>query len=157
MISFPVIENTKATLKNWSIKLSKLNQRVQSIVNLLEWNTWDVVLSASGAMTISNVSKESFWFFRIGKTVFFSATATFTTGGTASPTIRGALPYPAENEPLDYSFSSLVVDSAGGIGGISTLSANRDGFHVSRYDGANWSLGSNRLFRITGFYRAKIN
>jgi hypothetical protein len=154
MSSFPISSITRTTLKNWSVKLTNLAKQVTELISPLEWGSWQGIAKASGSMTFTITGNQDYKYFRILNTVFFACSAVGTTGGTAGAYLNFSLPFPVSDEVVQYSISSVII--AGNIyAGVGLVDTNREGVNVYMYDASNWTLGTNRQFRCSGFYKRR--
>ena len=153
MNSFPVLKDIYSTLKNWSIKLTTLLNDFQTFLNLLIWRPWTPVFSANGSMTFTVTGVEDFKYINLFGTIFFTGVVIGTTGGTASDYIAVSLPFPIAEGNQSQAFNVHLADGGAYISGFG--SGQDEKVHIHRYDGANWGLGTNREFRVSGFYKRR--
>lgn len=118
-----------------------------------QWKVWTPSFAAVSPMTFASVSIQIARYTQVGKSVQFAIAAVGTTGGTASIGPTFTLPVAAMN--ASYVVSGLVADGGNNLGGFAYPTAGNFGVMVvQRYDGANWALGSGRLFLVSGTYEA---
>lgn len=154
--SFPIMLSLKATIKNWSIKLSTLSNLLDILRDGLVWKFHPMALGANGTMTFTVVDYSDFKYFILGDTVFFYATASGTTAGVASDYVFFNLPYDISDDIIGQSFATHIVDGGAGSSGFATKGTNGSRVHVHKRDGTNWGLGVGRVFRVSGFYKRKV-
>lgn len=149
MQKFPIVSNIKQTLQRWRVELVGLADTETNVGELFIWKDWVPTFTASGTMTWTTINNSYAKYINVGKVVFFTLTATGTTGGVASTALRFTVPI---NKGL--STSSGVSGIATDPGNIACVGAfgSDDRVDVYRYDGANWGLGAARGVTITGFY-----
>ena len=128
-------------------ELEKLIQRQPEIGGV--WQDWTPTFSASGSMTISNLSITEAKYMLIGKTCFFYLRAQFTIGGTVSTLVYATAPVKiADAYPL---FTAITGDSTFNLG--IGLRAGSTLLQWGKNDGSNWTLGAGRQARMSGFFR----
>lgn len=118
-----------------------------------EWQNWTPTLSASGSMTYTSTIITVASYKVIGKTVFFRMAVNGTIGGTPSNYILFTLPIPMK-APVNNSFTGEAFDGDSSRHGVATIrSIDANTVQVGRTSiSSNWSAGSNRAWRASGFY-----
>ncbi len=152
MSSFPLFaKNYTATLLNWAPKLTELFKSFLDLVSPLSWGTWTPTATADSPMTYT-VTSISCWYFRLFKTVFFTVYTSGTTATGASARFQIPLPIASISlSEVQEAAVAQVVDGGATIGGVAYI---LDGIlYVTRYDAANFGLGTDRIVRACGFYR----
>jgi hypothetical protein len=118
---------------------------------------WTPTYSGSGSLTTSSESTRFAWYSRFGQIVYFSVSATMTTGGTASTYIQVTPPI----TPLaGYSTTNLGVGSArsrNSTSGLHKTAAcvieDSNGIKVTAdSDSTDWSTGITASFYAQGWY-----
>jgi hypothetical protein len=116
------------------------------------WDSWTPSYSASGSMTYTSVTTNRAKYLQLGKLVFFTLSATGTTGGTASNAIIATLPVTAAYSPIIFAGG---YDDGGGtaLTGIGQGSGTGS-LAVSKADKSNFGLGAGRSIYVSGVYEA---
>lgn len=109
---------------------------------------WNPTYSASGAMTFTSVTTTYAKYVDVGGLRFISLSATGTAGGTASIYLGFTLP--STPVSMGETFTASVRDNSIDKGGFCIQSSGAT-YYVSRYDNANFTLGS-VIIRVQGFY-----
>ena len=113
-----------------------------------DWLNWSPTFTASGNMTFTSVATNVAKFKLVGKQLYLVLLATGTTGGTADVAIDFSLPVTAA--VLTAAFFGYAIDGSLQCGfgnlGNSTTGA------MFKYNYSNWSLGTGRGIRASGFY-----
>lgn len=108
-------------------------------------------VTASGSMTVSSLANNQGVYVRLGPFIFFSVSATFTLGGTASTEVRVDEPVAgtADSTPCAFACSADENGTA-----VSNARFRYTGSHfvVFKPAGANWTLGANAAVNIQGIY-----
>jgi hypothetical protein len=113
--------------------------------------SWTPTLGGGAAQTYTSTSIAYSKFVRSGKLVYFTCAASGTVGGVVDPRLTFTLPVTAVD--TNYTFAGSAVDGAGIIGALGVASSTTT-VDVYRYDGANWSAGASRSFKVAGWYEA---
>lgn len=115
-----------------------------------EWQTWTPTVTGGSGMNTSAVSVDEARYTRIGKTIFFSIRAVFTTSGSPAQTINFTTPI-AMKTTQQLSLGSTFVND-GILYAGAAFRTDTSTVSVRRYDSANWGLGSSRGISVSGFY-----
>jgi hypothetical protein len=113
------------------------------------YTTFLPATAGNGSMTLSSIVTNDAKYTQIGKTVTFQVDVSFTTGGTADAIILFTPPV----TPTVGLYGSCQVADGGEIGGTYIYDSGSGKVQVRRYDGAVFTLGAGRGFRITGSYQ----
>lgn len=125
---------------------------VTSAKMTIEWTDWTPTYSAVAPMTYTSVTTYIAKYCIIDKILFFQASFSGTTGGTASKTIRFTLPIAIADDTVGYIGGGCsCVDIGLKAGQWFNYDANTVG--VKNYVDVNWNLGVDKRVRIQGFYR----
>lgn len=129
---------------------------------LVNWQSWTPVVSGTGGMTVTLTTLNAARFMQINKMVYFYIGFTATIGGTPTAEVRATLP-PITSVPDSQIFYCRAVchvrnagsggDSLGfgvlrNLAGVATCA-----FFNSPYP-TNWTVGTGRNFRVSGFFEA---
>lgn len=154
-MSFPVYgRDSGNTLLNWAPKITAIKKTLANFLSPLEWGEYTPVMAPLlASMTVPNLYVSSGNYFRLHKTVFFTATIQNTFGGVASAAINISLPVTPKATDLNRAHIAVgrIVDN------VTTYMAQ--GFiafgpnvQVARYDSSARALGVTCTTYINGFY-----
>lgn len=124
----------------------------------ITFSTWTPTYGSNGSMGFSSVTTSLAKYARVGKLVYFHLMAQGTTDTTGSTAISFTLPVTADSSvgASLICFPCAVRDANSGTDtevGRAYIASTTE-VHVWLGDGTAWSLGTNRLFRSSGFYEA---
>lgn len=111
-----------------------------------EPKNWEPDLSST--MTLSVETVEWARYMIIGRRCFFDVRLSCTTAGAASPTISFTPPPGLKPAATANIGDGCRVGDVTSIGGTWRWNTSTEVFDVSRYDGANWGLGANKVIII---------
>jgi hypothetical protein len=152
MSVFPTSSNFLAVLKNWSPKLSGLSDIMEEFIGSFFWQDWEPTVKA-GTMTIVVQDQFKFRYLKVRSTVWVIGYCIFTTGGTGTNAVRFSAPFPAKDNDLAQ-FSAGVRDASSGLVQIGYGFLNGDDILIRKSDASNWTTGTDRVARFSGFYEA---
>lgn len=132
---------------NWSIPSAKV---IHFPIYATDWLTWTPALSAGGSMTYTSTTVDLADYMINWRNVEYEIKCHGTTGGSASNSIVATLPFAASNGSVGAAQGGHVSDSAN-RGSIISIGTN--GLNFSRYDDANFGLGSDRYIASVGKYK----
>jgi hypothetical protein len=117
-----------------------------------EWFNYVPTITVGGSMTISSISIDLANFSIINGTCFVNVSSTFTLGGTASMDLIISLELNSADSRIVMAGQAIMGSSTAQYG-ANVLKLSSNTVVVRPSDTSNWSLGTSRSARISGFYR----
>lgn len=131
----------------WSISVGKV---INHPCFWTDWLTWTPALSGGGSMTYTSTTVDLAVYRILLNQADYEIKCHGTTGGSASNSLVATLPFAASSGAVGAAQGGHVSDSAN-RGAIISIGTN--GINFSRYDDANFGLGSDRYIASVGKYR----
>jgi hypothetical protein len=126
----------------WTVPTYTTANLINRPIYETRWKAYTPQYSASGSMTFSISTRRAEQYKVVGDSLYAILVGSGTTGGTASNTLIGTLPFSVFNASQYVNVSGYVVDGGSGLAGFSYLNTNS--VNCRKDDSSNFTLGASR-------------